>query len=467
MIISFEQIKDKLLVSYVKDDGNLGLIRINIPDSELYNWVIVENNNIKTNKKNWDGKPVIKKKSFILNKFRILEFLYSFNEGSDVSKNLFEKYNKPNIFYFDIETDIDDQGFPDPESARCPIISISILNDKNNDLIILTTKNIDDKSLNDIKDKIKNHLKDYIKDDFKIIFKCYESEKLMLQKFIDFSSNLPCLCGWNIDGFDLPYIINRCKKIGVDYTKISKTGTFDGYYPNHILFLDFMNVFKVFDRSLDVIDNYKLDYIASSVLKIGKVKYSGSLKDLYENNYKDFLFYNAIDVFLLKYIQYKNKTIDIFFSLAHLSKIPALKVFSSIYFTEAVLVNEFMKKSIVIVPNNNKNKEDYIGGLVRDPVPGYYENVISSDFSSLYPSIMRQFNISPETYIGDIDKIDISKYNKNDLIICKNNAVFDGSKDSAMRIILTDLYNQRKKIKKEMQQLEIELEKLKSIKKTI
>jgi len=199
-----------------------------------------------------------------------------------------------------------------------------------------------------------------------------------------------------------------------------------------------------------------------------KVKYHGSLKDLYLNDYLLFVFYNAVDTHLVNLLDKKTSVADIFFKLGTITKSEYQKAFSPVHMTENVLCRGLLKRNLIMIPDRKditKNAK-YKGAYVHKPKVGLYEYVGAFDFASLYPTVMRQFNISPESYIGNLgDKLkngEILEENSNleDKIVCANGAVF--KKDvSVLRQALDDFYSQRKKAKEQSYEVEKEIDILK------
>jgi len=197
------------------------------------------------------------------------------------------------------------------------------------------------------------------------------------------------------------------------------------------------------------------------VLKLTKIKYNGTLKDLYEKDFKKYVFYNIVDTLLVLYIDKEISVMGTYLSLANIARVELLGAFSPIRMTETLLIRQFYDRNKVLIRKGELEEgKPYEGGFVKDPVPGMYQWVVAYDFASLYPTTMRQFNISPETYLGKRSDVEGPDY-----IRTATGAVFDATTDSVSRNFLTDLFNRRVKSKEEAKEIEKAIEKLKNLQK--
>jgi DNA polymerase elongation subunit (family B) len=151
----------------------------------------------------------------------------------------------------------------------------------------------------------------------------------------------------------------------------------------------------------------------------------------------------VIDVVLVKLIEDKLSLLDVAYSIANVAQVEVNKVFSPVYIAEILMCREFLNKNLKMMklPWGASNDSDgtYEGAYVKKPVPGYYNYVSCYDFSSMYPNIQIQFNISPDTYLGKKDTVKV----KGTEIHTKNDTLFSSESDSVARIILTRLYDER------------------------
>jgi DNA polymerase elongation subunit (family B) len=162
--------------------------------------------------------------------------------------------------------------------------------------------------------------------------------------------------------------------------------------------------------------------------------------------------YNVIDVILVKLIEDKLALMDVAFAMANVAQVEVKKVFSPVYIAEILMCREFLNKNMKMMKlpwGEEVIDGTYAGAYVKDPIPGYYGAVACYDFSSMYPNIQIQFNISPDTYLGKTDKV------KKDgtEIHTKNDTMFSSKTDSVARKILTRLYDERIKTQGEIKQL--------------
>jgi DNA polymerase-2 len=232
--------------------------------------------------------------------------------------------------------------------------------------------------------------------------------------------------------------------------------------PHHKLIVDYKAIYEKWDRTIDVKENGTLDFVSEAALGIKKVKYPGTLQELFNNDYELYIFYNVIDSVLVELMDTKLKTMSTFLGLGTITRVEAMQAFSPIAMLEATLTRHaWRRKQVFPKIWDRKEREHYEGAFVFEPTPDLYGWVAAFDFASLYPSIMRQFMISIENFIIK-DKL----YQPNDKQIkCISGAVFDASIEPFIPEILTDYYGQRKTAKKISQRADIEVDELQKIKK--
>ena len=291
--------------------------------------------------------------------------------------------------------------------------------------------------------------------EFKIKYKFFETEEAMMEfYFHKVMPHFSFVTGWNVTEFDWKYLMNRAKNIKIDpvQTMPTKTTVSKIKIPTHLGILDYMQVFEKL-KPFKVVENYKLDYISELVLGTAKLKHNyDSFMEFQKDTYL-FTMYNVIDVILVKLIEDKLSILDVAFSMANVAQVEINKVFSPVYIAEILMCREFLNKNLKMMklPWGESNDMDatYEGAYVKDPVPGYYGAVACYDFSSMYPNIQIQFNISPDTYLGKLDEI--KRTGKE--IHTKNNTAFSSGSDSVARTILTRLYDERIKTQGEIKQI--------------
>ena len=273
-----------------------------------------------------------------------------------------------------------------------------------------------------------------------------------LHKFLP---KFPMMTGWNFINYDWQYIVNRCKILQIDLTEVACTGTLDkkDSRPLHMGILDYMQLYDKYDRSVAVKESNALAFVSGAVLEgISKIQYSGSLQDLYENDFQKYVFYNVVDSCLVYYIDQKLRSMEVLLTLATITRMPLYKAASPVAVTESLMARKLTEqgKRIGVEYDREDGKKDskYEGAFVKQPIVGYYGGVSAFDFASLYPSIMRQFNISPDSFVEMVEESQIAERRKDEaVIVCENGVVYQ-KKDSILKKILADLYDQRKDYKK-------------------
>ena len=456
-MIDIEQINDNLRISHFGKDGKVHFKNIAIPRTEKYKWELAGSERRDPYYTSWDGKPVKKVRANWLNRFRIEEFMTAL--GPEYLKDIYE-FNTPEVWFCDIEVEVLDD-FPDPALANTQVTAVALVN-SNGTTRVLGTKPLSDQQLQSIERRYREHLKDYDPNaSFEYIY--FQSEHEMLQTlFGKWFREAPLITGWNFMNFDWKFLINRCKRLNIDTSVASLSREMKGeeQIPQHKIVVDYLDIYKKWDRVVKIKENFKLDTVAKAVLGIEKIKYTGSFTDLYNNDFETYIFYNAVDTYLVYQIDKKIKTLQTFLMLGNVTHVEAQKAFSPIWMTESIMIREFYKRKQVIaeVKKGSKN-ESFEGAYVKDPRKGLFQHLATFDFASLYPSTMRQWNISPESFIGK--GIDIPE--GKDWIKTASGAVFDNSRDSIMRSMLTNFYALRKESKKHSFDIEKEVDVLKKI----
>jgi DNA polymerase elongation subunit (family B) len=448
---------NQLVISYVGSDHHIKFMTYNIPDYEMFEWDYAkQKNQIVSGYMSYDGKPVkrVPKKNTI-SKERIYQILFDLNKNNQINA-IFDNYI-PETYFWDIENDIDENGFTDPNIASMPITVMSWV--KYPDVIVFSTKELPLDKLNKIQENIYKHCEKF-KDSpkYNFIYKVYNSEYEMLYDFaINHYRTADAITGWNIWGYDLPYFNNRCERLGIDLrTLICPTGQFASVkndngdiikYPKHKLVYDYLQCFKKWDRTVKVKESFKLDFIGEAVCGVKKVQHKLSLKEMWEQTPDDYVFYNAIDSILVEQIDKKAKTSSAMYGLANLTRADIIDVFGTIASVE-IVQNEYLYRENKVIPQSVKKNEfrEYEGAFVFKPDSGIHKWVLGLDYASLYPSTQRQFNISPETFMFK----DKNYQPKNNEIKCASGSVFTKEFDGFIPKILTHFYNERKRHKKEM-----------------
>lgn len=381
--------------------------------------------------------------------------------------------SKINLAVIDIEV-LCEKGFPDPSRAEFPINSITYYSSIDDVYHVFSLEN-----------KIRA---DYIPSDVKVKFKRFVDEKDLLFEFLTtWTIRYPdILIGWNSAGFDLPYIINRMRRLLGEEMMLRLSpvrvirdsermvmGKFRTEYTiNGISHLDYMDLYKKF--RLIPRESYSLDNIALVEVDEAKISYVGSLAQLFQNDYQKFVDYNIHDVRLILKLNTKLKLIELVQYLAYYAGVNFDDVMSPVRMWDAIIYNYLLEKNIMVPPKPEvMDSGKYIGAYVKESKPGKKKFIVSVDFTSLYPSIIRAFNIGPETLREDmrveypsepgfLDKsIDVSSV-PSYCAIAANGEVFDNRSPSILSILVERVFSYRKATKRKMLEVEAELQKDKS-----
>ena len=364
-----------------------------------------------------------------------------------------------------------ENGFPDVESSAEEILLISIQD--------YTTKQIRTWGQGPFNNKQDN-----------VIYKSFDSEYELLNAFINWwmiEENTPeVITGWNIELYDIPYLSRRLERVlGEKLMKrLSPWGlvTEDEIYiagRKNIAYdiggvtqLDYLNLYKKFTYKAQ--ESYRLDYIASVELGQKKLDHSefDTFKDFYTKGWQKFVEYNIIDVELVDRLEDKMKLIELAITMAYDAKANYVDVFSQVRMWDTIIYNYLKKRNIVIPPKNRSQKnEKYAGAYVKEPTPGKYDWVVSFDLNSLYPHLIMQYNISPETLIDQkhpsatVDKIlaeDINFELYKDSAVCANGAMYRKDVRGFLPELMEKIYKDRTIYKKKMLEAKQQYEKTKT-----
>ena len=450
MLLDIEQKDKEVIISYYDKEGQVSFKRY--PIDKFQNWVVTDEKDRWKDPqiKNWDGRTIKKSISKSFNKFSLLYFMDGLPQKDQ--DEIFE-FNMPRTYFVDIETEIVD-GFPKPEEAKSRILTFSIITPERK-AIVLGLEDLSSDQIKKIEADTNAHFTGYDQD-WEFSYYKFKSEYDMVYSFLHkFLPKFPMMTGWNFINYDWQYIVNRCKILQIDLTEVAITGALDkkDYRPLHMGILDYMQLYDKYDRSVAVKESNSLDFVSGAVLEgISKIKYSGSLQDLYEKDFQKYVFYNVVDSVLVYYIDQKLRSMEVLLTLATITRMPLYKAASPVAVTESLIARKLTEQgkriAVEFDREDGKKESKYEGAFVKDPVVGYYSGVSAFDFASLYPSIMRQFNISPDSFVEMVPESEVSERRKDDsVIVCENGVVYK-KEDSILKKILSDLYAQRKEYKK-------------------
>jgi DNA polymerase elongation subunit (family B) len=316
------------------------------------------------------------------------------------------------VLTFDIEVEMD-SGRPDTKKADNEITSIAVHDSITDDRWVLI---LDREGL----------ISDSQRGNVSII--SVKNERELLLKFLNIYSSIApsIITGWNTDGFDIPYLYNRLRKLFGENTanKLSPIGIVkyfeyrDRFYIAGVSSLDYLFLYRKFTMS--ELENYKLDTIGKKEVKMGKIEYEGSLDKLFKTDLDKFIEYNLRDIDIVIALDRKLQYIDLARGICHAGRVPYDEIpYSSIYLEGAILADIKPDKMVATNrPKRTEKSEDgvgFVGAYVKDPIVGTYKWIYDLDLTSLYPSIIMSLNISPETKVGRIMNWDIDLYAKGKL----------------------------------------------------
>jgi DNA polymerase elongation subunit (family B) len=376
--------------------------------------------------------------------------------------------SKIKLVTLDIEV-ASEAGFPDVESASEEILSISIQD--------YTTKKI-----------ITWGVKPFNNTRSDVTYHHCPSEYELLNHFINYwMIDVPdVITGWNIQLYDVPYICKRLNRVlgeklmkrfsnwglvteGEIFINGRKHTTFD---VGGLTQLDYLDLYKKFTYKVQ--ESYRLDYIADVELGQKKLDHSefDTFKDFYTKGWQKFIEYNIIDVELVDRLEDKMKLIELALTMAYDAKVNYADVFYQVRMWDNIIYTYLKKRNIVIPPRNRERKDEkYAGAYVKEPIPGMYDWVVSFDLNSLYPHLIMQYNISPETLLDEkhptvnVDKIlnkDLTFEMYKDYAVCANGAMFRKDVRGFLPELMEKIYNERVIFKKKMLAAEQEYEKTKN-----
>jgi len=329
--------------------------------------------------------------------FRCLEEYYLGKEAPTLNK-----------CFFDIEVDFSSsKGYADPSNPFSMINSVTLWCSWLNDLITLTIrpKTVSRQDAEAICDKFSNTM-------------LFNTEEDLLNNFLVIIQDADILSGWNSEGYDIPYTVNRVARIlgkqrmrdfclwnqyprKREYEKFGREQeTFDLLGRVH---LDYMELYRRY--TYHEIHSYRLDAVGEFEIGENKVPYEGTLDQLYNNDYEKFIAYNRQDTMMLKKMDDKLQFIDLANVLAHANTVLLQTTMGAVAVSDQAIINEAHSQGLQ-VPDKKKNFDAEFdtaaGAYVAQPKVGMHDWVCSMDLNSLYPSVIRALNMGPETIIGQL-----------------------------------------------------------------
>ena len=359
------------------------------------------------------------------------------------------------IYTLDIET-TSENGFPNVRETAESILCFSIKDFKTKKVITWGTREFNPPE--------------------GVEYRVFWTEEEMFKDFLSWwAQNTPdIITGWNVKLFDIPYMCRRIDRIlGTKHQKsmspwnkvFEKEVEIRGR--NHIYYdiigvsvLDYFDLYKKFTYKAQ--ESYRLDYIAQVELGEKKLEHSqyDTFKDFYTNDWQLFVEYNIKDVELVDRLEDKMKLIELALTMAYDAKVNYEDVFSQVRSWDSIIYNYLKRRNIVIPPIERSDKNaQYAGAYVKEPEPGLYKWVVNFDLNSLYPHLIMQYNISPETLLPNkhssatVDGILNKEINFDDLdntTVCANGALYDTTQRGFLPELMQKYYDERVIYKKRM-----------------
>lgn len=388
-------------------------------------------------------------------------------------------FSKISLVNIDIETEIG-YGFPDPQVAEQAINAITV--SKIGTMSTVTWTTCDYNAALDDERSLDN----------KIIL-CGTERELITNFLSWWNTERPDgIVGWNIEGFDLVYMVNRFSQIVGSQTNMLSPIHEHAYRPiskrphpttgkdmvkiEGLAILDYLEVFKKFDFSSP--PDYKLETIAQQVIGEGKVDYGeyDNLKDFYQNNPTKFVRYNIKDVLLVNKMDNALNFLLLAYTLQYWSKCNTQDIFGQVKFWDIYIFNFCQQHSLIIPPSKNVTPFPLEGAYVAEPKLGRHRWIVTFDLTSLYPMTLQQYNMGPETLIrgtqrrpGLLDSFirmddnipELQEARQLKAAIAANGAMFSREQQSVLFMVVDELFNKRVEYKTAMKQLEKQYEQMK------
>ena len=314
---------------------------------------------------------------------------------------------KLNVCFFDIETDFDpERGFADPSDPFMPITAITVHLQWLDSLVTfaLPPKGL---TMEQAKKEVEEFPNTYL----------YEKEGDMLEAFLDVIQDADILTGWNSEGYDIPYTVNRVSRVlskddtrrfclwkqlpkKREYEKYGKSAeTYDLVGRVHLDSLELYRKYTYEERH-----TYRLDAIGEIEVGENKIPYEGTLDQLYNNDFRKFIEYNIQDTALLDKLDKKLRFIDLSNELAHANTVLLQTTMGAVAVTEQAIVNEAHRRGMQVPnrPHRDEENTQAAGAYVAFPKKGLHKWIASMDLNSLYPSVIRALNMDPATIVGQI-----------------------------------------------------------------
>jgi DNA polymerase elongation subunit (family B) len=318
-------------------------------------------------------------------------------------------------------------------------------------------------------------------------YKCSDEIDL-IHKFLSFWEEYTpdVVTGWNCELYDIPYIAGRIERV-LGEKEAYRLSPWRSIFKKEMVIagrnqisykiagisvIDYLDLYKKFTYTNQ--ESYRLDHIAFVELGEKKLDHSEyeTFKDFYTQNWQKFIDYNIKDVELVDRLEDKMKLIELCFTMAYDAKVNYEDVFYQVRMWDCIIFNYLKKKNIVIPKKDRSIKNDkYAGAYVKEPIPGRYDWILSLDLTSLYPSLIMQYNISPETLLDEkcpgvtVDRLlnkDVVIENVEGKCVCANGCMYDTTKRGIFPELVEKIFNDRQYFKKKMLKEKSRLEEIES-----
>ena len=375
---------------------------------------------------------------------------------SQYPKEVDYDFTKLNILSLDIET-TSENGFPSVEEAIEEILCITVKD--------FTSKKITTWGCGEFENS---------RADVNYIY-C-ENEKDLLLKFQHFwvTTTPDIVTGWNVKHFDIPFICRRMDRV-LNIKHMKSLSPWNIVYERDVYIkgqkkiyydilgvatLDYYDLYQKFTYTNQ--ESYRLDHIASVELGANKLDHSefANFQDFYRSNWQKFIEYNIHDVELVDMLEDKMKLIELAVTMAYDAKVNFEDVFYQVRMWDSIIYDALSQENIIIPPKSDSTKDQqYAGAYVKEPVPGMYDWVVNFDLNSLYPHLIMQYNISPETLLDErvsginVDRLlnqEIDTSTLQGVTLCPNGTLYNTTKQGFLPKLMQKIYDERTIYKKKM-----------------
>jgi DNA polymerase elongation subunit (family B) len=349
--------------------------------------------------------------------------------------------------FFDIEVDFDpEKGFSPTSDPFNPVTAISLYLDWLDQLVtlVIAPKHMTDETANQIVNQFENC----------ILFK---SEIEMFETFFQLIDDSDVMTGWNSEGYDIPYMVNRVTRVMSkddtrrfclldqlpkprEYERFGKVEmTYDLVGRIH---MDYLQLYKKYNYESR--HSYKLDSIGEMEVGENKTQYEGTLDQLYNKDFKKFIEYNRQDTMLLVKIHNKLKFLELANSIAHQNTVLLPTVMGSVAQIEMAVINKAHQMGMVVPDKQEKESDEQAaaGAYVATPKKGISEWIGGIDINSLYPSVIRALNMAPETIVAQVRQTLTQRYmsDKGKKLASQKARYKDGDDDVTGSILWENLF---------------------------